>query len=208
MSIANYMNLSGEEIDDLYVQYYASLDESSEKEIIDNLFSDYIKKMENDNKTDDDNKSLDHPSNNKIKKPKVRSFDEHAKFLPGYHYSLSSPKYFEDDNNINLISNWKLESKGKYVYLLYKHTHIRHTSDPTCVSNKILYHNGSPYYGCPYKYRYCEEYNYGVIHFYKTRIYTVNYAKDKITIRDTFGNYYNIENNKSNKKLIKSFFLS
>ena len=87
--------------------------------------------------------------------------------------------YIDSFNNLVIVSNYKIiTDKKKLPRLLFKtqrNLELPHT-------NKILYHNGSPYYGCSYKYRYCEDYNYTWIYTYDVPILSINKYTDTQTL--------------------------
>lgn len=131
---------------------------------------------------------------------------EHRYFINGKHKLLCAgsvgPKMSKQDkgNPIYLKSNWTIVKENLNTYLLFKLT--EGYNDDRFVSSNVLYHNGSPKFGCVYEYVDCEQYNYSIIYNYKTRILSSEKTSSHIILRDKYGYTYYIENNKNNIKIV------
>ena len=106
-------------------------------------------------------------------------------FRQQHPVGFNSPS-FPDPKNIMLEKQYKISKEGKNTYLLFKSLFMK--SDPTYVKSEVLFHNGSPYYGCIYEYRGCEEFNYTHYHYYKAPIFAI----DGNILRDKYGTKYTL----------------
>jgi hypothetical protein len=100
------------------------------------------------------------------------------------------------NKNIN-VGQWIIEDGILHFWI----NGVELINGPKEYNKYIICHNGSPYYGCPYEYRQCEENNYKMCKHYAIKIFTKEKTSDGFLIRDKKGFCYNIKNSLMKKIL-------
>jgi hypothetical protein len=89
---------------------------------------------------------------------------------------LNEWNYIDENNILVIVSNYKIIDGKKILFKTQRKLNL------PMQDSKVLFNNGSPYYGCSYEYRNCEEYNYAIINSYLSPILNTNKQDNSLTL--------------------------